>query len=108
MVVPAYPGRVDLRIKYNVLCHFLFQRFFPILLETLGIFFLAGGGGSWIFLPIQLVVRFMHCNIYLKSFFISTGNLGDLRCNLKGIHWYIILNCHDEGSTRVAINERKI
>ena len=70
--------------------------------------FFLGGGGSWIFLPIQLVVRFMHCNIYLKSFFISTGNLGDLRCNLKGIHWYIILNCHDEGSTRVAINERKI
>lgn len=111
MVVPAYPGRVDLRIKYNVLCHFL-----------VGFFFLAEGGGGWIFLSIrscpsleiwalefvQLVVRFMHCNIYLKSFSITTGNLGDLRCNLKGIHWYIILNCHNEGSTRVSINERKI
>lgn len=121
MVVPAYPGRVVLRIKYNVLCHFLVQGFFRILLETLGIFFLAGGG-SWIFLPIrscpsleiwalefvQLVVRFMHCNIYLKSFSITTGNLGDLRCNLKGIHWYIILNFHNEGSKRVSINERKI
>ena len=88
------------------------------------IFFLGGGGGGggWIFLSIrscpsleiwalefvQLVVRFMHCNIYLKSFSITTGNLGDLRCNLKGIHWYIILNCHNEGSTRVSINERKI
>lgn len=86
-------------------------------------FFLGGGGGgSWIFLPIrscpsleiwalefvQLVVRFMHCNIYLKSFSITTGNLGDLRCNLKGIHWYIILNFHNEGSKRVSINERKI
>ena len=84
--------------------------------------FFLGGGGSWIFLPIrscpsleiwalefvQLVVRFMHCNLYLKSFSITTGNLGDLRCNLKGIHWYIILNCHNEGSTRVSINERKI
>ena len=84
--------------------------------------FFLGGGGSWIFLPIrscpsleiwalefvQLFVRFMHCNIYLKSFSVTTGNLGDLRCNLKGIHWYIILNCHNEGSTRVSINERKI
>ena len=42
--MPAYPGRVDLRIKYNVLCHFLVQGFFRILLETLGIFFLGGGG----------------------------------------------------------------
>ena len=84
--------------------------------------FFLGGGGSWIFLPIrscpsleiwalefvQLVVRFMHCNIYLKSFSITTGNLGDLRCNLKGIHCYIILNFHNEGSKRVSINERKI
>lgn len=87
-------------------------------------FFLGGGGGVGVgfFSPfdhvrhlksgalefVQLVVRFMHCNIYLKSFSITTGNLGDLRCNLKGIHWYIILNCHNEGSTRVSINERKI
>ena len=87
-----------------------------------GRIFFLGGGGDWIFLSIrscpsleiwafefvQLVVRFMHCNIYLKSFSVTTGNLGDLRCNLKGIHWYIILNCHNEGSTRVSINERKI
>ena len=62
----------------------------------------------WALQFVQLVVRFMHCNIYLKSFSVTTGNLGDLRCNLKGIHWYIILNCHNEGSTRVSINERKI
>ena len=63
------------------------------------VFFFWGGG--WIFLPIrscpsveiwalefvQWVVRFMHCNIYLKSFSTTTGNLGDLLCNLKGIHY---------------------
>ena len=99
------------------------QGIFRILLETLWIFFFWREGG-WIFLPIrscpsleiwalefvQLVVRFMHCNIYLKSFSTTTGNLGDLLCNLKGIHyWCIIINCHDEGSTSwVSINERKI
>lgn len=46
MVVPAYPGRVDLRIKYSVLCHFLVQEFFSDFVGNPRDFFLGGGGGG--------------------------------------------------------------